>query len=319
VIILAATNRPEILDPALLRPGRFDRHVALDRPDLRGRQQILQVHARKVTLANDVDLARIAARTPGLSGADLANLVNEAALLAARRGKDRVDSADFDEAVDRVIAGLEKRSRLINPIEKETVAWHEAGHALVAEFRPHADRVGKVSIIPRGIAALGYTQQLPTEDRYLLKKSELLDRIDVYLGGRVAEELAFGDVSTGAQNDLQMATDLARHMVTQYGMSEQLGLASFEQAPSGVLYAAPPGQRREYSERTARMIDADIARLLDDAHERVRATLRERRKLLDALAHALLEKETVDREALDALMRQEQVAAAPRELVKRQG
>jgi cell division protease FtsH len=319
VIILAATNRPEILDPALLRPGRFDRHVALDRPDLRGRQQILQVHVRKVTLANDVDLARIAARTPGLSGADLANLVNEAALLAARRGKDRVDRADFDEAVDRVIAGLEKRSRLINPLEKETVAWHEAGHALVAEFRPHADRVGKVSIIPRGIAALGYTQQLPTEDRYLLKKSELLDRIDVYLGGRVAEELAFGDVSTGAQNDLQMATDLARHMVTQYGMSEQLGLASFEQLPTSALYAAPPGQRREYSERTARMIDADIARLLDDAHERVRATLRERRKLLDALAHALLEKETVDREALDALMRQEQAAAAPRELVKRQG
>lgn len=319
VIILAATNRPEILDPALLRPGRFDRHVALDRPDLRGRQQILQVHARKVTLANDVDLARIAARTPGLSGADLANLVNEAALLAARRGKDRVDRADFDEAVDRVIAGLEKRSRLINPLEKETVAWHEAGHAIVAEFRPHADRVGKISIIPRGIQALGYTQQLPTEDRYLLKKSELLDRIDVYLGGRVAEELAFGDVSTGAQNDLQMATDLARHMVTQYGMSEQLGLASFEQAPSSALYAAPPGQRREYSERTARMIDADIARLLDDAHERVRATLRERRKLLDALAHALLEKETVDREALDALMRQDQAAAAPRELVKRQG
>jgi cell division protease FtsH len=319
VIILAATNRPEILDPALLRPGRFDRHVALDRPDLRGRQQILQVHARKVTLANDVDLARIAARTPGLSGADLANLVNEAALLAARRGKDRVDRADFDEAVDRVIAGLEKRSRLINPLEKETVAWHEAGHALVAEFRPHADRVGKVSIIPRGIAALGYTQQLPTEDRYLLKKSELLDRIDVYLGGRVAEELAFGDVSTGAQNDLQMATDLARNMVTQYGMSEQLGLASFEQVPPGALYAAQPGQRREYSERTARMIDADIARLLDDAHERVRATLRERRTLLDALAHALLENETVDREALDALMRQEQAAAAPRALAKRLG
>ncbi|MGZ5847987.1 MAG: cell division protein FtsH, partial [Ramlibacter sp.] len=227
--------------------------------------------------------------------------------------------ADFDEAVDRVIAGLEKRSRLINPLEKETVAWHEAGHALVAEFRPHADRVGKVSIIPRGIAALGYTQQLPTEDRYLLKKSELLDRIDVYLGGRVAEELAFGDVSTGAQNDLQMATDLARHMVTQYGMSEQLGLAVFEQAPTSALYAAPPGQHREYSERTARMIDADIARVLEDAHERVRATLRERRKLLDALAHALLEKETVDREMLDALMRQEQAAAAPRELVKRQG
>jgi cell division protease FtsH len=319
VIILAATNRPEILDPALLRPGRFDRHVALDRPDLRGRQQILQVHARTVTLDKDVDLGRIAARTPGLSGADLANLVNEAALLAARRGKERVDRSDFDEAIDRVIAGLEKRSRLINPLEKETVAFHEAGHALVAEFRRYADRVAKVSIIPRGIAALGYTQQLPTEDRYLLRKSELLDRIDVYLGGRVAEELVFGDVSTGAQNDLQMATDLARHMVTQYGMSDQLGLATFEQAAGTTLYAMPPGQRREYSERTARMIDADIGRLLSEAHERVRATLRERRKLLDALAHALLEKETVDREALDVLLRQEPQAATPRELVQRQG
>jgi cell division protease FtsH len=319
VIILAATNRPEILDPALLRPGRFDRHVALDRPDLRGRQQILQVHVRKVMLATDVDLARIAARTPGLSGADLANLVNEAALLAARHGKERVDRGDFDEAIDRVIAGLEKRSRLINPLEKETVAYHEAGHALVAEFRRHADRVAKVSIIPRGIAALGYTQQLPTEDRYLLRKSELLDRIDVYLGGRVAEELVFADVSTGAQNDLQQATGLARHMVTQYGMSEQLGLATFEQAAGSTLYAVPPGQRTEYSERTARMIDADIARLLGEAHERVRATLRERRRLLDALAHALLVRETVDREALDALLRQEQATATPRELATRQG
>jgi cell division protease FtsH len=313
VIILAATNRPEILDPALLRPGRFDRHVALDRPDLRGRQQILQVHVRKVTLATDVDLGRIAARTPGLSGADLANVVNEAALLAARHGKDRVDRGDFDEAIDRVIAGMEKRSRLINPQEKETVAFHEAGHALVAEFRRHADRVAKVSIIPRGIAALGYTQQMPTEDRYLLRKSELLDRIDVYLGGRVAEELVFGDVSTGAQDDLQRATDLARHMVTQYGMSERLGLATFEQ-PGSALYAAPGVQRKEYSERTARLIDADISRLLDEAHERVRATLRERRKLLETLAHALLAKETVDREALDTLLRQEQAAAAPRAL-----
>ncbi len=302
VIILAATNRPEILDPALLRPGRFDRHVALDRPDLRGRQQILQVHVRKVLLATDVDLGRIAARTPGLSGADLANLVNEAALLAARRGKDRVDRGDFDEATDRVIAGMEKRSRLINPLEKETVAFHEAGHALVAEFRAHADRVAKVSIIPRGIAALGYTQQLPLDDRYLLRKSELLDRIDVYLGGRVAEELVFGDVSTGAQNDLQMATDLARHMVTQYGMSERLGLAAFEQNAASLLYAGAAGPHRDYSERTARLIDADIARLLDEAHERVRATLCERRTLLDRLAHVLLEKETVDREALDALI-----------------
>jgi cell division protease FtsH len=270
-------------------------------------------------LATDVDLARIAARTPGLSGADLANLVNEAALLAARHGKDRVDRGDFDEAIDRVIAGLEKRSRLITPMEKETVAYHEAGHALVAEFRRHADRVAKVSIIPRGVQALGYTQQLPTEDRYLLRKSELLDRIDVYLGGRVAEELVFADVSTGAQNDLQMATGLARHMVTQYGMSEQLGLSAFESAAGGALYAAPSSQRTEYSECTAQKIDADIARLLGEAQERVRATLRERRRLLDALAHALLVRETVDREGLDALLRQEHATATPRELATRQG
>jgi cell division protease FtsH len=301
VIILAATNRPEILDPALLRPGRFDRHVALDRPDLKGRQKILQVHARDVTLAPDVDLGAVAAKTPGLAGADLANLINEAALLAARRGKDRVERSDLDEAVDRVIAGMEKRSRLINPMEKETVAFHEAGHAVTAEFRAHADRVAKVSIIPRGIAALGYTQQLPTEDRYLLKKSELLDRMDVFLGGRVAEEIVFGDLSTGAQNDLQMATDLARHMVAQYGMSERLGLATFEQ-PANAPYV-PAGQSTAYSERTARLIDAEIARLLDEAHERVRATLREQRALLDALARQLLEHETVERDALQALVR----------------
>ncbi len=309
VIILAATNRPEILDPALLRPGRFDRHIALDRPDLKGRQKILQVHAHQVKLAPDVDLAAVAAKTPGLAGADLANLINEAALLAARRGKERVERSDLDEAVDRVVAGMEKRSRLINPMEKETVAFHEAGHAVTAEFRAHADRVAKVSIIPRGIAALGYTQQLPTEDRYLLKKSELLDRMDVFLGGRVAEELVFGDLSTGAQNDLQMATDLARHMVAQYGMSERVGLATFEQTASAPY---PPLERSTaYSERTARLIDGEIARLLDDAHQRVLATLREQRALLDALARQLLEHETVERDALQALVREHAAAPAP--------
>ncbi|HLF86858.1 MAG TPA: ATP-dependent zinc metalloprotease FtsH, partial [Nitrospiria bacterium] len=215
VIIMAATNRPEILDPALLRPGRFDRHVALDRPDLKGREKILQVHSKPVKLSPKVDLSVIAARTPGFVGADLANIVNEAALLAARKGKDDVEMADFDEAIDRIIAGLEKKTRVMNPKEKETVAFHEAGHAIIAESRPHADRVSKISIIPRGVAGLGYTQQLPTEDRYLLKRAELLDRLDVLLGGRVAEEIIFDDVSTGAQNDLQRATDLARHMVTQ--------------------------------------------------------------------------------------------------------
>jgi cell division protease FtsH len=309
VIILAATNRPEILDPALLRPGRFDRHIALDRPDLKGRQKILEVHAKQVTLSKGVDLSAIAARTAGFAGADLANLVNEAALLAGRRGKDGVDMADFDEAIDRVVAGLEKQSRVMNKLEKETVAWHEAGHALVAEFRKHADRVAKISIIPRGIAALGYTQQLPADDRYLLKRAELLDRIDVFLGGRVAEELAFGDVSTGAQNDLQMATDLARHMVTMYGMSSRLGLATFEQTPSPLLMPPALQPRLPYSENTARAIDTEIEQLLDDAHARVRATLAEKRNLLDALAQALLEKETLDRAALDAVLRQHEPGA----------
>ncbi|MDC8758800.1 ATP-dependent zinc metalloprotease FtsH [Janthinobacterium fluminis] len=301
VIILAATNRPEILDPALLRPGRFDRHVGVDRPDLRGREKILQVHARQVKLAPQVELGAVAARTAGFAGADLANLVNEATLLAARRGKDQVGMAEFDEAIDRVVAGLEKRTRVMNPQEKETVAFHEAGHALIAEFRRHADRVAKISIIPRGVAALGYTQQLPTEDRYLLKRSELYDRLDVLLGGRVAEELVFGDISTGAQNDLQTATDMARHMVTQYGMSERLGLATFEEVRGPLLNPAAPAEKKSYSEHTAETIDAEISKLLDEAHARVLATLRERRGLLDKLARLLLENETVDRAALDAL------------------
>jgi cell division protease FtsH len=307
VIILGATNRPEILDPALLRPGRFDRHIALDRPDLKGREKILAVHARQVTLGSEVDLVQVAARTAGLAGADLANLVNEAALLAARRGKDAVDMHDFEEATDRVIAGMEKKTRVMNPAEKETVAYHEAGHAVTAEFRKHADRVAKVSIIPRGIAALGYTQQLPTEDRYLLKKSELLDRLDVFLGGRVAEEIMFGDISTGAQNDLQLATDMARHMVTQYGMSQRLGLAAFEQSGAPSLYPGGLSERRPYSEQTAQEIDSEIVKLLAESRERVRATLIERRDLLDQLARALLEHETVDRAALDELIRERNV------------
>jgi cell division protease FtsH len=292
VIILAATNRPEILDPALLRPGRFDRHVALDRPDLKGRRAILAVHARQVKLAPQVDLNEIAARTAGFAGADLANLINEAALLAGREGKEQVDKADVDEAIDRLVAGLQKKTRVMDASEKETVAYHEAGHALVAEFRRHADRVAKISIIPRGIAALGYTQQLPAEDRYLLRKAELLDRLDVYLGGRVAEELVFGDVSTGAQNDLQMATDLARHMVTQYGMSTRLGLVSYEQAPAAPAWPGPMGQQPAYSERTARTIDAEISALLGAARQRV------------------LDKETVDRAALDALLAGPQLKSA---------
>ena len=303
VIIMAATNRPEILDPALLRPGRFDRHVAIDRPDLKGREKILQVHSKNVTLAPSVELAAVAARTPGFAGADLANLVNEAALHAARAGKDAVDMNDFDEAIDRVMGGLEKKNRIINPKEKETVAYHEAGHAVVAEARPTADRVGKISIIPRGIAALGYTQQIPTEDRYLLKKSELLDRIDVLLGGRVAEEIIFGDISTGAQNDLQRATDMARHMVTQYGMSETLGLATFEEPRNSIFLNVPmPQQQLAYSERTAQAIDDEIRKLLAESYVRVKQTLLENRDSLESLAKLLLEKEVVDRATLDELL-----------------
>ena len=302
VILLAATNRPEILDPALLRPGRFDRHIAIDRPDLKGREQILQVHARKVRLAPSVKLAAIAGRTPGFAGADLANLVNEAALLAARRGRDQVEMDDFDDSIERIVGGLERKNRVMNPREKETVAYHEAGHAVVAEMRPNADRVAKISIIPRGVAALGYTRQQPTEDRYLLKKSELLDRLDVFLGGRVAEELVFGDVSTGAQNDLQQASDMARHMVAQYGMSERLGLVTFEEVRSPLLGPNVQPDRRACSERSAEAIDVEVARLLAEAHQRVQVTLTSKRALLELVAQTLLQKESLDRAGFDALL-----------------
>jgi cell division protease FtsH len=305
VIIMAATNRPEVLDPALLRPGRFDRQVVLDRPDLKGREQILRVHSKNVKLDPAVSLTEIAARTPGFVGADLANLVNEATLRAARRGSDQVAMQDFDEATERIVAGLERKSRIMNPLEKETVAYHEAGHALVAESRPTADRVTKVSIIPRGVAALGYTLQTPTEDRYLMRKAELLDRIDVLLGGRVAEELVFGDVSTGAQSDLQRVTDLARHMVTQYGMSESLGLVAFEEPRTNpFLSLGGSGRSREYSEKTAQVIDDEVHAIISGARERVRETLTRRRSALDGLAKLLLEKEVVDRQGLEGLLAQ---------------
>jgi cell division protease FtsH len=302
VMIMAATNRPEILDPALLRPGRFDRQVVLDRPDLNGREKILRVHVRDVKLAPGLDLGRVAARTPGFVGADLANLVNEAALHAARQEKDAVDMADFDEAIDRVVGGLERKSRVINPKEKEIVAYHEAGHALVAESREHADRVAKISVIPRGVAALGYTQQQPTEDRYLMTRTELLERLDVLLGGRVAEELIFGDISTGAQDDLQRATDMARHMVARYGMSEALGLATFEAPRQALFLNVPSPAQREYSEETARRIDAEIQMLLETAHGRVRETLTAKREVLTSLAKLLIEKEVVSRADLTALL-----------------
>lgn len=304
VIVLAATNRPEILDPALLRPGRFDRHIAIDRPDVKGREKILRLHARQVVLAGDVDLAAVAERTPGFAGADLANIVNEAALHAARTDKSAVDMSDFDAAIDRVIGGLEKRNRVMNPKEKETVAYHEAGHALIAELRPHADRVSKISIIPRGIGALGYTQQRATEDRYLLKHSELVDRLDVLLGGRAAEELIYGDVSTGAQDDLQKATDLARLMITQYGMSERIGEMTLDQPhPSAYLTPGTQLEPAGCSQHTAELIDEEIVSLIGAARRRDLQTLREHRRSLEALAQYLLRHEVIGREQLDELLR----------------
>ena len=302
VIIMASTNRPEILDPALLRPGRFDRHVAIDRPDVRGRQAILQVHVKEVKLSADVDLARIAALTPGFVGADLANLVNEAALLSARRNKDSVGMTEFQDAIDRIVGGLEKKNRMMNEKEKRIVAYHESGHTLVALTLPNADPVNKVTIIPRGIAALGYTQQLPTEDRYLMTMEELLSRLCILVGGRVAEEIIFGDISTGAQNDLQKATDIARSMVTEYGMSDKLGLVTYEKERSPFLLGEGKRLAKEYSEETARDIDAEVARLVEKAHERARRLLTDKREQLEMVSQKLLEQETLTADELQELV-----------------
>jgi cell division protease FtsH len=303
VILMAATNRPEILDPALLRPGRFDRQVLVDRPDVKGREQILQLHAKKITLSPNVDLSVIAAKTPGFVGADLANIVNEAALLAARQGKDAVEMSDFDEAIERIVAGLQKKSRVMSPKEKKTVAYHESGHALVAELVPGTDPVSKISIIPRGIAALGYTQQTPTEDRYLMTRSELLARVYVLLGGRVAEEMVFEDVSTGAQNDLQRATEIARTMVTQFGMSDRLGLVSLEGPRTPLFLPVPMQSAKEYSDDTARVIDAEVKQILAEAHEKVKEILATHRPALEELAQLLLKKEVVERPELQAILK----------------
>jgi cell division protease FtsH len=299
IIVLAATNRPEILDPALLRPGRFDRHVAVDKPDVRGREEILKIHVRNVKIAPEVDLKKVAAMTIGFVGADLANLVNEAALLAARRDKNYVTIAEFQDAIDRIVGGLEKRNRAMNPKEKEIVAYHESGHALVAMSVRHADPLNKISIVPRGIGALGYTQQLPVEDRYLMTRGELIDRLHVLLGGRVAEEIIFGDISTGAQNDLQRASDIARSMVIEYGMSDRLGPLTYSREQrSPFLDSGMESRTREYSERTAQEIDAEISNIIEDAHQRVRFILMEKSAYLRDLAQTLLEAEVLEGERL---------------------
>ncbi|MGD0217075.1 MAG: ATP-dependent zinc metalloprotease FtsH [Desulfobaccales bacterium] len=299
VIIMAATNRPEILDPALIRPGRFDRHILVDRPSLMGREEIMRIHSRQIKLSPTVDLKMLAARTPGMVGSDLANIVNEAALLAARKNKAAVEMDDFEEAIDRVVAGLEKRNRVMNPREKEIVAYHESGHALVAEALPTTDKVHRVSIIPRGIGALGYTMQLPTEDRYLMTKTELEDRMAVMLGGRAAEELVFQEISTGAQNDLYRATDIARSMVREYGMSEKLGPITFERERRPLfLEGIMPTPSKDYSEATAQEIDQEVADLVNRAHQRAREVLEARRPTLEKVGKILLEKEVLEGQEL---------------------
>jgi cell division protease FtsH len=303
VILMAATNRPEILDPALLRAGRFDRHVTVDRPDKKGRLDVLRVHAKKVALSPEADLEQIAAMTPGFSGADLANVINEAALLAVRRGKDQVGLSELQEAVERVIAGLEKKNRVLNKMEKERVAFHETGHALVALSIPGSDQVQKISIIPRGVAALGYTLQLPTEDRFLMTKSELENKVAVLLGGRIAEETIFGEASTGAQNDLVKATDIAKSMVKAYGMSEKLGTITLERERQPQFLQLPvASEKGDYSEETAREIDCEVRRIVDVQYGRVRRLLEERKTALQQGAQLLLEREVITGAELKAIM-----------------
>ena len=305
VIVLAATNRPESLDSALLRPGRFDRQVLVDRPDLAGRLAILEIYGRKVKLAEAVDLRAIATRTPGFAGADLANLVNEAALLAARRGSEVVEDEDFSEAVERVVAGLEKKSRVLNDKEKEIVAFHEVGHALVGALMPGSDEVQKISIVPRGMAALGYTLQVPTEDRFLQNEMELRGQITTLLGGRAAEEIIFGSITTGASNDLQRATDLAERMVTSYGMSKALGPLAYDKGQqNSFLGDGGMNPRRMVSEQTAEAIDKEVKGIVETAHQEALTILEGNRELLDAIAAQLLNTEVIEGEHLQNLLGQ---------------
>jgi cell division protease FtsH len=303
VILMAATNRPEILDPALLRAGRFDRQVLVDRADKSGRLAILRVHAKQVVLGPDADLEVIAAMTPGFSGADLANIINEATLLTVRRNKEQVGLSELQEAVERVVAGLEKKNRVLNKMEKERVAYHEVGHALVALSFPGADPIQKISIIPRGIAALGYTLQLPTEDRFLMTKTELENKIAVLLGGRNAEELIFGEASTGAQNDLVKATDIAKSMIKSYGMSDKLGTITLDRERQPLMMQIQaPQEKGDYSEETAREIDCEVRRIIDEQYERVKRLLAERKVALLEGAKKLLEQEVISGADLKAII-----------------
>jgi len=303
VIVMAATNRPEVLDPALLRPGRFDRQVVVDRPDVRGREAILRLHTRSVKLAADVDLKVVAARTAGFAGADLANLVNEATLLAARRDRQEVLMADVEEAIDRLLAGL-KRKRVMSAHEREIIAYHEAGHAIVASVLSGVDPVHKISIVQRGYEALGHTLQLPTEEHYLVTRQALLNQLAVLLGGRSAEEIVFQEISTGAQNDLQRATDLARSMVAEYGLSDKLGPVAFKGRSHQRFLEVPGLEPEPFAEDTARQIDAEIKQLVIEAHTRAGDILRERRSILSTLARRLMEQEVVEGAEVRALIEQ---------------
>jgi cell division protease FtsH len=302
IIIMAATNRPEVLDPALLRPGRFDRQVLVDKPDVKGRQEVLRIHTKNVKLSPAVDLKIVAARTAGFAGADLANLVNEAALLAARKDKTAVEMVDFDEAIDRLIAGLEKK-RVMSTKEREIVAYHESGHAIVATSIPNMDPVHKISIVQRGFGALGYTMQLPLEDRYLMQRQDLLNQLAVLLGGRTAEEIAIGEISTGAQNDIQRATDIARSMVTEWGMSDSLGTVNYDGAKRNRFLDITMGpERGAYAEDTARLIDAEVKRIVTTAHAEARRILSEKRDMLESVTRRLLDVEVMEGDELRRLM-----------------
>ena len=303
IIVLAATNRPETLDQALLRPGRFDRQVLVDRPDLKGREAILKIHAQEVKLGDNVDLNAIATRTPGFAGADLANLVNEAALLAARNNRQAVLQEDFAEAIERVVAGLEKKSRVLNDKEKEIVAYHEVGHAMVGALMEGNGQVEKISIIPRGMAALGYPLQLPTEDRFLRSNEELKGQIATLLGGRSAEEVVFGSITTGAANDLQRATEVAEQMVTTYGMSEVLGPLAYDKGQqTSFLDSGMPNARRNMSEETARAIDSEVKELVETAHEQALGILRSNRELLETISQQLLKEEVIEGSVLREML-----------------
>jgi cell division protease FtsH len=312
LIILAATNRPDVLDPALLRPGRFDRQVLVDKPDLIGREAILRIHSKLVKLEPAVDIPSVARSTSGFVGADLANIVNEAALLAVRAGRKLVAQADFSEAIEKTVAGLQKKTRVIKPEERRIVAYHEAGHALIAAWTPNSDPVQKISIIPRGFGALGYTLQMPVEDRYLMTEQELYGKIDVLLGGRAAEEVIFGQISTGAANDIVKSTDVARKMITDYGMSGRFRNVALTSRSGGMLGQSTeqPAFHREYSEVTQQYVDEEVGRIVDERYDLVKDKLRDRRPVLEQVAAVLLEKETIDEKEFKALVGGEQARAA---------